>query len=227
MDLQEKTREELMAMAKRLDLKVTKNISVDALRTKVEYAAIERHEKMAAEVREKVRSAAALRLRIAEVEASAKVAKVSITLPPEPTLMDVIEAEKELGIKKKMPKPSPETVAIEASKKVYALYRNLEQEDVDVVASVGGKYTFHFWPEKVHVLPEWLIQQYRSAKNPAGTRPHSEKTEIRDGDKVVMRMSKPTRKARFTFEILGDAPKDAEFGIVTDEDILSKLEQHI
>ena len=193
----------------------------------MELASIERHEKVAEEIREKYRNQAKLRQRVAEVKASADLLKIKIKIPDEPTILDVVRLEKELGMKKKITKPSPETVAIEASKKVYALFRNLEQDDVDISCNVGGKYRFHFWPNKVHVLPEWLIGFYRSNKNPSGTRPHSEYKDVQGDPNIVARMTPMERRARFTFEILGDAPKDAKFGVVTDEATLSKLEQFV
>lgn len=220
-----KNREELLEIAKKLKLQGVKSLKLEDLRSKVEFAAIERHEKMAEEVREKVRVKAELKRRLAEVKASADLAKITIKIPDEPTILDVVRLEKELGIKKKIPKPSPETLAIEASKKVYAIFK--EPDDVDVHPCVGGKYKFHFWPEKVHVVPEWLINLYRSKKNPFGKRPQSRLEEVHGHEKIARRMSRPEMRSRFTFEIIGDAPQDAKFGVVTDEAILSKLEQPV
>lgn len=227
MELHEKNEAELREIAKKLNLKVPKNIDLEDLRTKVEYAAIERHEKVTEEVREKHREKAKIKQRIAEVKASADLLKIAIEIPVNPSLLDVIKLEKELGIKKKIPKPSPETLAIEASKKVYALFRNLEQDDIDIVCQPGGKYRFHFWPDKVHVVPEWLIIQYRSPKNPSGTYPVTKYQEVHGHEKIAAQMTSIKRKQRFTFEIIGDAPKDAAFGVVTDETILSELEQTV
>lgn len=227
MELNEKTRDELWELAKKLKLQVAKNIDTEELRTKIEFALIERHEKTAEEIREKLRNQAKLNQRVAEVKASADILKISIKIPDNPTIMDVVKLEKELGIKKKIAKPSPETVAIEASKKVYALFRNLEQEDADITANPGGKYVFHWYPNKVHVMPEWLINFYRSRKNPSGTRPHSEFKDVSGHDTIAARMTPMERRQRFIFEIIGEAPKNAKFGIVTDEAILSKLEQHV
>lgn len=225
MEVQEKNREELFADAKKLELKVAKNIDTEALRSKVELAAIERREGITEGVREKLRHKSELKRRVAEIKASADLLKISIEIPDEPSVLDVVRLEKELGIKKKIPKPSLETLAIEASKKVYAIFK--EPDDVDVVASVGGKYRFHFWPEKVHVLPEWLINQYRSQRNPFGTRPESKYKEVSGHERIAASMTKTKMRSRFTFEIIGDAPQDAKFGVVTDEEILSKLEQTV
>lgn len=223
-----KSREELWEDAKKLGLEVAKNIDTEDLRTKVEYAAIERREKVTEEVREKLRAKAIIKQRIAEVKVSAGLAGITILIPAEPTIVDVIRLEKELGIKKKEPKPSPETLAIKASKKVYALFRNLEQEDIDIFGvCVGGEYKFDFWHDKVHVLPQWLINQYRSKSNPAGTRPHSEYKEIQGHKDVAAQMTRTERRPRFAFEVIGDAPQGAKFGVVTDEAILSKLEQPV
>lgn len=114
-------------------------------------------------------------------------------------------------------KPSPETLAIEASKKVYAIFNNREEEGLDITINKGGKYTFHFFDNKVHVVPEWLVKhlrekclspRYEMRKNPATGNTES-----------VLASSKP----RFLFEVLGDAPKDASFGIVLDDKVLEKL----
>lgn len=225
MELHEKSREELLEIAKKLKLTVAKNIGLEDLRSKVELAAIERHEKITEEVREKLRLKNKISQRIAEVKASADLLKIAIEIPDEPTLLDVVRLEKELGIKKKIPKPSPETVAIEASKKVYALFRNLEQNDLDVIENTGGKYRIHLYPEKVHVVPEWLINHYRSKKNPSGTYPETKYKEVHGHEKIAAQMTPIIRRQRFSFEIIGDAPKDAKFGVVTDEAILSELEQ--
>lgn len=226
-EVHEKGKEELLKIAKKLDLKVAKNVDIEDLRSKVELATIERHERIAEEIREDLRNKSTLRRRLAEVKVSADLAKIAITIPDDPTILDVVRLEKELGIKKKIPKPSPETVAIEASKKVYAIFRNLVQEDVDIVAMPGGKYRFHFWPGKVHVMPEWLINFYRSRKNTAGTRPLTKYKDVQGHEKIAARMTRTEMRQRFSFEIITDAPKDAKFGIVTDEAILSELEQHV
>lgn len=224
-EIQEKTREELFVIAKKLELKIAKNIDTEDLRSKVELAAIEQHEIKVEEIREKLRNKAKLRQRVAEVKASADLLKISIEIPDDPTILDVVRLEKELGIKKKIAKPSPETLAIEGSKTVYAIFRNLVQEDVDVRANPGGKYWFHFWPGKVHVVPEWLVSFYRSRKNTAGTRPVTKYKEVTGHDKIAARMTRTEMQQRFAFEIIGNAPKGAKFGVVTDETILSELEQ--
>lgn len=224
-ELREKTREELFAIAKKLELTVAKNISDESLRSKMEFALIEQHETKVEKIREEIRAKSKLRERVAEVKASADLLGITIKIPEDPTILDVIRLEKELGIKKKIPKPSPETLAIEASKKVYAIFK--ENDDVDVHVNVGGKHNFHFWPEKIHVLPEWLINQYRSKKNPFGKHPVSVKEEVHGHPTIAERMSPTKMRSRFTFEIIGDAPQNAKFGVVTDEKILSKLEQTV
>lgn len=225
MELQDKSREELFGIAKKLELKPAKNIDTEDLRSKVELAAIERHVRIEEEVREKQKAKSELKRRVAEVKASADLLKITIEIPDEPTILDVVRLEKKFGIKKKIPKPSPETVAIEASKKVYAIFRNLVQDDVDIRTNPGGKYWFHFWPGKVHVLPEWLIKYYRSNKNTAGTRPFTQYKETQSHEKIAARMTRTELRQRFAFETIGDAPEDAKFGVVTDNTILSKLEQ--
>jgi hypothetical protein len=59
--------------------------------------------------------------------------------------------------------PSPETVAIEASQKVYATFLNEENPGADgelgtdVKFFKGEKYMFHLWDQQRHVLPQCLV----------------------------------------------------------------------
>lgn len=60
--------------------------------------------------------------------------------------------------------PSPETIAIEASRKVYAKFLNIENPGADgelgadVKFFLGEKYLFHLWDQQRHVLPECLVK---------------------------------------------------------------------
>ena len=169
---------------------------------------------------------------IAEIQAEAALRGIPIDVPKEPTIADVIRLKKELNLMINEPKPSPETVAIEASKKVYARFHNREQEDMDVTFCPGGKHWFHLWPEKIHILPEWLIGHLRrvarfpiygkvAAPNPQG---------VKTGD-TIEKSGRVSWKQRFLFEVINDdkgqpvkVPDNASFGVVLDEKRLSKLE---
>ncbi len=226
MDLLENTRKELLEFAEKLSLKPAKNISDDKLRTLIETEAIRKTVELEEKVRIDLQAAAKLRIDIAEIQAEAKVRGLTVKIPEEPTLMQIIEIKKKLNMSIKEPKPSPETLAIEASPKVYAMFRNLEQKDMDVKCNPGGKYWFHFWPGKIHVIPKYLIGFFR--KN--AVYPEYEKRVVAavESAKVGATVEKSVRggdEQRFTFEVLGEAPDDAKFGIVFDEAILEKLKQ--
>ena len=59
--------------------------------------------------------------------------------------------------------PSPETIAIEASPRVYAKFLNIENPGADgelgadVKCWKGEKYLFHLWDQQRHVLPQCLV----------------------------------------------------------------------
>lgn len=220
MELHEKSREELWESAKRLGLKPAKNIKTDVLADEVELATMKRRIRIEEEEREKLRVEYRIRQEIAEIRAAANLAKIPITIPDNPTAVDTARLRQEIGIKKKIAKPSPETKAIEASKKVYARFHNQESRDEDVHFNQGGKYDFDLWPERIHVLPEWLIGSLRrTAVIPIYGKipdPHDDKKFI---------SGRTGSLTRFIFEVLGDAPNDADFGVVLDKKILSKFEQ--
>jgi len=171
------------------------------------------------EVSGKLKHEYKLKIARAEIIAESESLCIPIDLPEKPTELDLAKARKTLGIKKKEPKPSPETLAIEASKRGYYLFRNLEQEDVDISCIPGGKYQIDLVPNKVHVLSEYHIKFFRQrAVVPVmGRVPRADGK----GENTVRTGSKP----RFTFEHLGEAPQESPFGVVLDEKILNKLLQ--
>ncbi|KKN19560.1 hypothetical protein LCGC14_0944460 [marine sediment metagenome] len=228
MELLTKTRDELKEYAGKMQLKYAKNISDDNLRNLVEMEAIKRTVEIEERARLKLQQESKMRLDLAEIRAEADIRGVTIDIPKEPTLTDIARLKKELDIIIKEPKPSPETLAIESSKKVYAIFRNLEQDDMDVLRNPGGKHWFHFWPDKVHVIPEWLIGYYRKT----ATVPRYEKKTVRTLEtaqiqETIEKVVRTKDRQRFSFEVLGDAPDDASFGIVTDSQIISSLEQTV
>lgn len=221
MELHEKTREELTAIAKELGLKFTKATSDANLKDMIERSAIEKTIRMEEETRQKLMMEYDIKKGLAEVQVAADKIKMPIEIPKDPTLQDVIRLKELVGIKSKEPIPSPETIAIEKSKKVYAIFRNMEQEDLDVAFNKGDKYNFHLWPNKIHVLPAWLITNLRStAVSPKYEIVYNKVTGNKESKRVG---SKP----RFVFEVIGDAPPEAPFGVVLDEKILSKLTQTV
>lgn len=245
MELHEKSKPELIEMAKELGLKVHWNIGEETLRNRIKAAtslrdtteennnqteqAIEKQDDQAVmecriraeeAVRAKLKAENRMKQDIAELQATAAMNKVPLVIPDEPTLADITRLKKELGIKIKQPKPAPETIAIEKSKKVYAVFHNQEERDVDV-AFQKGAYRFELWPEKIHVLPEWLFGNLReTAVAPIYGRVEDKRT----GHEVSERIGS---RQRFLFEVIGDAPPDAEFGVVLDEAILAKLKQPV
>lgn len=228
MELLTKTREELLGFAKKLNLEHAKNITDDKLRSMIETEAIRKSVELEEKVRIRLQEESKMRREISEIKAEAELRAIKIEIPDNPSMTEIIGLKKKLNLMIKEPKPSPETIAIEASKKVYALFRNLEQKDMDVNFCVGGKYWFHFWPGKVHIIPQWLIGYCRrQAVYPDYQKKTVKTLETAKVDEQVERSVRAGDEQRFTFEVLGDAPDDASFGIVLDESLLSKLKQPV
>ncbi|GAG54529.1 unnamed protein product, partial [marine sediment metagenome] len=145
--------------AKKLGIKG--NLPMAELKEAVEKKSIEARLTYEYEISEKLKHEYKLKLARAEIIAESESLCIPIDLPEKPTELDLAKARKMLGMKKKEPKPSPETLAIEASKRAYYLFRNLEQEDVDISCIPGGKYHIDLIPNKVHVLSEYHIKFFR------------------------------------------------------------------
>lgn len=228
MELLTKTREELLELAGKLKLKHPKNISEEKLREAIETEAIRKTVEIEERTRLKLQEQSRMKLDIATIQAEASIRGVKIDIPKEPAQADIIRLKKQLDLMIKEPKPSLETLAIEASKKVYARFHNREQEDMDVTFCTGGKYWFHLWPEKIHILPEWLIGHLRrTARVPIygkTTVPNPQSVEV---GATIEKSGRVGWKQRFLFEVLGDAPANASFGVVLDEKRLSKLEPQL
>ena len=226
MDLLDKNKDELRELAKKLNLTIVGNMSEDNLRTMVETEAIRKTIELEEKVRIDLQAAAKLRVDIAEIQAEAKVRGKTVEIPENPTLTQIIEIKKNLNLSIKEPKPSPETLAIEASKKVYAIFRNLEQKDMDMKCNPGGKYWFHFYPSKIYVIPEYFVRFFRKT----AVHPNYEKRVIAavESAQVGATVEKTVRgedEQRVMFEVLGEAPDDSKFGIVTDMKILEELKK--
>lgn len=222
MELHEE-RDELFELAKSLKLNPPKNISTERLKDLVERARIAHTIKVEEEVRAELQAKAKLKLDIAEIKATAEINRIKLDIPPEPTLEDVIRLQKELNIKKKEPIPSPETIAIEKSKKVYATFHNQEEEELDVKINPGGVYWFHLFDGHVHVIPEWLIGHCnRQAVFPI----YEDKPDPVTGQPISV---KTGTKRRWIFETHTECevPKDTPFGVVLDEKVLDKILQPV
>lgn len=225
MELLTKSREELLVIGEKLKLDFPKNIPDDRLRNMIETEVIRKSVELEEKVRLRLQEQSRMKRDIADIQAEAAVRGIKIDIPKEPTLQDVLKLKKELNLMIKEPIPSPETLAIEKSKKVYAVFHNREQEDMDIPEfTVGGKYWFHLWPEKVHILPEWIINHWRKTAR----YPIYDKTMVPNPQAVkvggtVEKVGRVGWKQRFLFEILGNAPANSSFGVVLDEKILSKL----
>lgn len=228
MELFDKTREQLLDYAKKMKLEVAKNITDDKLREAVQSESIRLTIEFEERARIKLQAEAKMKIDIAEIQAEAKIRGIHIEIPKEPTLVDLAGLKKKLNIMIKEPKPSPETLAIEKSKKVYAIFRNLEQKNLDVKFCPGGKYWFSLWPGKVHVIPEYLIRYCRRrVKVPNYEKKVLQTLETAKVHDMVESSVRSGDEQRWSFEILGDAPADASFGLVSDQSILNKLTQEV
>ena len=220
------SKEELLESANKLKFKVDRSLKEDDLRDSIMNESIRQTVEIEERARLKYQEQHKMKNDIAEIRAEADIRNIKLEIPQEPTLTDIIRLKKQLNLSIKELKPSPETIAIEKSKKVYAIFRNLQQKDEDVHFNVGGKYWFHLWPGKVYVIPEWLINYCRRT----AIEPNYEKKILRtletdQTDEWVEQSVRTESEQRWSFETLGDAPKDASFGIVVDSDILKSLKE--
>lgn len=179
------------------------------------------------ETREKIRGERQRVVDCAQIRAEAAAQCVVIDLPENPTEMELATARQKLSIEKKMVKPSPETLAIEAGKRGYYIFTNREQDDASHTANLGGKYIIHLIPDQVHVLTDFHIRRWRQcAVTPEYGRVP---TGVIAGDatvgQAVEKCQRTGSKPRFAFEHLGEAPVDAPFGLVTDPKVLKEVLQ--
>ena len=125
-------------------------------------------------------------------------------------------------------KPSPETVGIEGgihpltgkeippSKKGYYIFTNIEDPECDVGTNPGGKYTWRFYPNRLHLACEWIVEHCRlKARTPIYAEVENPQTGNTESRMV-------SSKARFAFDKVADAPQDGKFGVVTDAGLLAK-----
>jgi len=187
---------------------------------------IENRVRFAEETRDKIRREREIVTQRATLVAESETLCIPIDLPEIPTELELARARQLLGVKKKEVRPSPETVAIEASKKGYYVFRNLEQKDATHTANPGGKYTINLVPGQIHVLSEYHVKLWGKicyepvySNVPTGVNADAGDSVGRIVDESRMTAKEP----RWTFEHRGEAPQDAEFGLVTDAKILKKL----
>ncbi len=175
------------------------------------------------EARQKFKHDRQVKLDRASITAESEAAGIPIDLPENPTEIELARARTKLGIEKTIPKPSPETLGIEASKRGYYIFTNREQDDAAHTTLLGGKYTINLIPDQVHVLSEYHIKKWRQI----AVVPTYERVPV-PGEPVEGQMGEECKrvggKQRFAFEFLGEAPANAPFGLVTDSKVLDKLQ---
>lgn len=179
------------------------------------------------EAREKFRVTRQIDIDRASIIAESESAGIVIDLPDKPTELDLARARTKLGIEKVEVKPSPETLEIEASKRGYYVFTNLRQDDAAHTINTGGKYYIDLIPDQIHVLSAFHIKFCRQ-KSVVPTYERVSTGAVPGPDTVGQLAEECKRtggKPRFSFEYLGEAPQDAPFGIVTNAEILSELNQ--
>lgn len=127
------------------------------------------------------------------------------------------KAAKELGLdKRKKSRPSPETIAIEKSKRKYYTFHNLEEEGVKIALRKGEKYRFELWDGRIHCLPDWLVRNLRqTATYPV----YAQRKHPVSGLEYSAHVG---NRPRFGFDELDDAPDDTPFGVVIDHELEKK-----
>lgn len=122
-----------------------------------------------------------------------------------------------LGLKgKKKIKPSPETLALEKSKRKLYTFHNLEEEGVKIALRKGEKFRVELYDGRIHCLPEWLVRNLRqTAVFPQYAQRKHPKTGLEYSAHVGNR-------PRFGFDELEDAPDDMPFGVVIDHKLEAK-----
>jgi len=210
MEVKEMTIEQLRQTARSLEVTYGPNSSEDLLRDKIESALMAKKVRQEEEMRLKLQMEFKLKHEMAEIKEAATYAGIKLKYPEVATIQDVVRLKKKLGMEMKKPKPSPETIGIEASKRCFYKFTNVDSKNVDVILQLGEKYFFHLWPRKKFVLPEFAVNIWR---NRCVIPAYKQQLDPLDG---VMKSVRDTANdsPRFIFEYVGDAPADAEFGIV-------------
>jgi len=203
--------------------------AVKGVLTPDEAAKIDQEMKYRFEAEEKFREERRLVTERASIVAESDLLGIEVDLPENPTELQLAKARLKLGMEKTAIKPSPETVAIEASKRGYYVFNNREQEDAAHTVNLGGKYTINLIPDQIHVLSEYHVRKWKQI----ATTPIYERVEtgVQPGPGTTGQLAQECKKVagrpRFMFEHLGEAPQDAPFGLVTDMEVLNKLRQPV
>ena len=121
-------------------------------------------------------------------------------------------------------KPSPETIAIANSKKVYVVYYNrTDDKGTDIQFNKGCTHDFHLYDRLIHIMHQCLIDEAEDLDNPTGKTPiHGTRKETAPGV-IGERSVIVGHESRFDYKVLGDAPQSAPFGVILDEDIYKKF----
>lgn len=194
-----------------------------------EAAKIDAEMKYRFEAEEKIREQRRIQTEKAGIVAESESLGIAVDLPENPTELQLAKARVKLGIEKTQVKPSPETVAIEASKRNYYEFMNIEQRDASHSTNPGGKYMIHLIAGQIHVLTEWHVKHFKQKSiTPVYER---RDTGITPGPNTVGELAQKCVKVRgeprWMFEYLGEAPQDAPFGLVTDMKVLNELRQTV
>ncbi len=134
-----------------------------------------------------------------------------------------------MGGDKKPAYDSPEARAIRESKKVFALFKNMANPGFSETFNKGCVYDFTLFDNRVHILPKWLIDDFRRSRS--GTTPKfTKRTNPVTGAEEIIEAGV---ERKFFFQEIGDvSEKDAkaykddtgcEFGVVLDRKVLDKL----
>lgn len=177
------------------------------------------------ETRDKIRRERQIATDRAQIIAESESLCIPIELSENPSELELARARRQLGIEKKAIKPSPETLGIEAGKRGYYMFNNLEQEDASHTTNPGGKYTIHLIPDQIHVLSDFHIKLFaKNAVRPVyGRVPTGVVAGPDTVGKPMERCQRIDSKRRWSFEYISEAPQDAPFGLVTDSKILESL----
>lgn len=199
MELFNKTKEQLLDIAKDLNMQIPPKIGLDKLRRKIDREILKR----------RIQDEAAAH---AEATAEAKVALgIDDSKPMKPSLEYV-------GIYGGINPLTGEKV--EPSERRYYVFTNQASPDADEQMIPGGVF-FHLFPNRLHVLPVYIVRGWQQTCR----KPRYEDVEDPTAGPRGMggKVSKIVGYTQmYSFEDRGHAPDDAEFGVVLDEAILSK-----
>jgi hypothetical protein len=134
--------------------------------------------------------------------------------------VDVQNKLSDAGIKIPKGYSTPESQAIDKSKKVYAIFNNIVNPGCCEQFNPGLVHKFQCYDGQVHVLPEALIEML--TKTSRGTSPVHK--QVRDPATGQIRAERVSVERNYSFQVLSDAPTDSKFGVVTDIETLTKLD---